>query len=139
MSKQSRTKFFDFIILTVILIIITSISYPLYKNHITSTQRSEAKIALFNLVGAMERYYATNKTYKTATLNKNKDTDIAKYSLASGELYTFQIISQSDTDFTLQATPTGTQAENDLQCGNLKISKFGEKSISGSGPLHKCW
>ena len=135
----SKYIILDLLILIAILGIIFVIAHPLYTNHVISTKRLEAKISLLNLAASLERYHSKHKTYKTATINTDATTDVLANDMTIDNLYKISITSSSSKDFTIVATPQATQAKEDLICGTLSITKFGEKNISGTGPISKCW
>ncbi len=137
--KNKRSKIYDYIILITVTIIIVIFAYPIYRNYVISTKRTEAKFTLLNLIGAMERHYSKYNTYKSATIDTDPATDVLGSNITIGNWYKVEIINQTDHDYILKAIPQNQQAIDDIKCGTLIISKFGEKKISGTGSLSTCW
>ncbi|NQY42535.1 MAG: hypothetical protein HRT87_04220 [Legionellales bacterium] len=138
-NTNKRLIRYDYLIITVVILIIAIVAYPIYKDHVIYTKRTEAKFNLLNLVGAMERHYSKYNSYESATIGTNPTTDIINNEMTVGNWYKLEIASQTDHDYTLRAIPQNQQAIDDTKCGILTISKFGEKRISGQGPISKCW
>ncbi len=67
------------------------------------------------MAARMERFYAENHTYATATIGTGATGVIESAATASG-YYTLAISSQSASAYTLTATPAGAQT-GDTICG----------------------
>ena len=53
--------------------------------------------------------------------------------------YVVSISSVAANTFVLQATPQGSQASRETECGTLTLSQNGTKTISGTGKAATCW
>lgn len=138
-NVSKKIKIYDSLILILVVFIIIAVAYPIYRNHVIAMKRSEAKLALYNLAGAMERHYSKYNTYESATIATNPATDIRANNLTIGSWYKLEIAYQTNYDYIIKAIPLKEQAYDDTKCGVLSITKFGEKRITGKGPLSKCW
>ena len=136
----------ELMIVVVIIGILTAIALPAYNDHVISARRADGQASLLDLYARMERFYAENNTYATATVNTAPATDIitdpaggtAGTMPSPDGFYNLTITAQSLNAFTLQATPVGDQT-NDLICANLSINSLGQKGESGTGTLTTCW
>jgi type IV pilus assembly protein PilE len=113
-------------IVVAIIGIVAAIGYPSYQNYVQKTRRAAAQAALTEAAAQQEQYFLNFKTYAPtmATMNMPTTTDDGYYVLS--------VSSASGTTYTLQAQPTGTQADDD--CGTMTLSKGGSKT-----PATGCW
>ncbi len=121
--------------------ILAAVAYPVYTDSITKSRRADAKAKLMEVAQRQERFYTERNLY-TATLSE--------LGYASGTLrsdsgyYTITVAATSGAgntianSFTLTATPTGSQA-NDEKCRNFTLTHTNVKGISGSGTATDCW
>ncbi len=126
--------------------ILVLITYPSYLNHLTRARRSDGQAALIDLANRLERYYAEQNTYQTATLGSgNIATDVLTNNLSAENWYRLTIISQTAATFTLAATPRSFQAANDRTCQTLTFTNLGTKGIAAGpsgeprGTINQCW
>lgn len=116
-----------------IIAILISITLPIYTSHIVKARRADAAIALTDLAGRMEQYYATENSYQDATLENLKINPAAWHNY-----YQLSIKASKDS-YTLRATPIGDQAQKDQLCATLMLDQIGNQSISGVGTVDECW
>lgn len=129
----------ELMIVIVIIAILAAIAYPSYTHYITDTNRSAAEACLSEYANYMERYYATNLSYK-----QNKDGDENALPALDCETqtkdnYTYEIAKSSDTTYLLQAAPRNAQASRDTACGTLTLDQTGQRGITGNGKVSDCW
>ena len=123
--KNPGFTLIELLIVLVIIGILGTLSYPLYSEHIVKMQRTYAIAALTNSAGYMEEYYVLHNTYSGAMLN-----DVNYYHIYP---------TATDDTYILHAEPTGKQIEADVLCGSLTLDQDGNRDITGSGSIEKCW
>lgn len=131
----------EILVAVTILAIIAAIALPIYQDKIYKGRRADAKTALADLGNRMERYYAQNNTYATATIASGvSTTDVLASAASAGTTYTLSIVSAGTTatTWTIQAAPTGAQSSDTL-CGTLSLTSTNVKTISGTGTASQCW
>ena len=125
--------------------ILASVAYPIYKNNVLKARRVDAQCTLMAFANAMERYYAQNNTYLGAAFSGG-NTGVPGVFSATAPLgggaasYELTINTVTATSYTLMATPMGNQ-ESDL-CGGLTLSDLGVKGIVNAAnglSVNACW
>lgn len=125
----------ELLITVAIVGIIAAVAYPSYLEQVRKTKRSECGGALMSLANAMERFYTVNNTYEGAATG-GADTGSPAVFVASCPVdggtatYNLTIQAAAASTYTLQAAPTGSQAED--KCGTLTLTNTGLKGISGA-------
>lgn len=118
---------FELLIVLVIIAILASISYPIYRYALIKTHRIEAKLALMHLANSLENYYLKNNSYRGATLSKchsHEMTDKKFYKLS---------IKTDKNSYQLIASATFS----DPECSRFMLNQLGERTSSGSSK--HCW
>jgi type IV pilus assembly protein PilE len=122
----------ELMIVVAIVAILAAIAYPSYQSQVRKARRGDAQAVLLELAQWMERYYTTNNSYTGAVL------PFAKSPKEGGDTYyNIALSTLAANNFTLTATPAGTQASD--PCGNLTYTNTGVKGRSGTAPLDTCW
>ncbi len=112
--------------------IVVAVALPMYNQHIQTTRRTEATIALQDLAAKMERYHTMNNTYATVA-------NPAALDVSNTTNYTLSIPVKTANTFTIQATPiTGSTQASD-GCGNFTLTQAGVIGVSGSVSANDCW
>ncbi len=136
-GKAYRHRGFTLIELLVVIAIIAIlaiIAVPSYQAHMSKTRRIDGQAALLDLANHMERYYAQNNTYASATLaSNNATTDVLQSDESPQQWYILSITEQTATNYTLQATPQATQGKHDKKCQSLTLNHLGAKGLT-KGP-----
>ncbi len=137
----------ELMIVAVIIGILVKIAIPAYSNSVLQGHRADAKSALLDLAGRMERYYTINNTYASATgatlgYSSAFPVYIPSNTLAGAD-YQLSIFSQTATGYVLQATPVNSQT-NDGQCWGYQLDNFGQQFNFASAGLATaavsgCW
>lgn len=117
-----------------VIVLICTLSYPIYGHYQVVARRHRVVMALKGLVNRMNEYYSLQGNYKKANahiLNLDEFNKIPGYKL--------QIVRHANQHFTLSATPVGEQSEKDKNCGTLSLTDSGGKYITGPGSVKDCW
>ncbi|AKS40637.1 type IV pilin protein [Wenzhouxiangella marina] len=122
-----------------ILAIVMAIAIPSYSNYVIRTNRTEGKAAIMDAAQALERCYSRFNRYNDAA-NCTVVTPLGGDGIGSETgTYLVTSVAMTGTTYTLRATPQGTQATRDTECGNFQITHTGQRSISGTGTVEDCW
>lgn len=127
--KHQRSRGFtltELMIVVAIIGIVSAIAYPSYQSYTQKTRRAAAQAALTEAAAQQEQYYLNMKTYATSMAGMNMPTT------TDGGYYDLSVTAANATTYTLQAAPTGTQADDD--CGTMTLTKGGSKT-----PATGCW
>jgi len=125
----------ELIIVIAIVAILVTVALPTYQKQVRDSRRADATAVLMQARQMMERYYAKNYTYNSATIS-----DIPSKSPIDGdaEYYRIELSRQSAATFRLAARPQGDQVHD--SCGTLSINQAGIKMADGSASnVDKCW
>lgn len=121
----------ELMITVAIIGILASIAYPGYQRYVQDARRAEAKSALLEVAGAMERCRSANFTYENCAAadqvvtSRNADLDFYVLSIDGDAV--------SRNAFQVAATPNGPQASD--RCGTLTLGADGERG----GADDNCW
>ena len=126
--------------------ILASIAYPAYTDSVRKSRRGDAKAALLENAGFMERYYSTNFRY-TATAGTAgcpalpvqclpREVASASCSTDSRVYYTISgSCPNTNITFTLTAAPQLGSPQASDTCGSLTVDQTGARTPTTSG----CW
>lgn len=119
--------------------ILTAVAVSSYQDYTVRAQRADAKTALLEVAGWMERNYTATGAYNVTaagTAIGASDTPITQSPREGTARYNISFTAApSATAYTVQAVPTGTDAE----CGTLTLNQQGTQTESGSGTVADCW
>jgi len=122
----------ELMVVVAIIGVISAIAYPSYDKYMKKSRRSDAKVALTNIVDREERFYLQNNTYTAALgasgLNLTATTSDEGY-------YTLSVTAASPlTGYTATATAVaGKPQANDTGCTVLTLDSAGVKTPTA------CW
>ncbi|MGO9446745.1 MAG: type IV pilin protein [Thiobacillaceae bacterium] len=137
---QCGMTLIELLIVIVIVGILAKIAYSSYAQSVLKSNRSAAKTALLDMAGREERLFTTTGTY-TATLANlgyvaGASTPVPS---ASSHYYDLSVAASTQTTYSLQAVPVGSQA-NDTQCGTFTLDQLGDQGMTGgTGTAVTCW
>ena len=136
----------ELLIVMAIVGILAAVAFPSYQNSVNKGHHSSCEGALVGFAGAMERFFTTNGTYigagsvaSGAIANALGAPTIYSSSCpldGGSATYNLTITAVGPSTYTLQAAPTGAQA-NDT-CGTLTLNSQNIKTASG-GSVAECW
>lgn len=125
----------ELMVVVAVVAILVAIAVPSYSDAVRKSKRGQAKADLVELAQRAERFRTINGKYdgfwdnvSTSDRNSPRTGDVA-YQVTEVE---------TDTTFTLTATPQGGQA-NDTRCMTLTLDQAGVKTESGTGTVADCW
>lgn len=113
----------ELLIAVAIIGILAAIAIPSYQGYVERSNLTEAKSALMDAAGQMERYYTSNYKYSGATVSVDLSDD-NPYSIGSPSIYS------SGAGFVLSATGSGRVPDD---CGTIWIDSLGQRG-SGTAP-----
>lgn len=143
-SKKYGFTLIELMITVAIVGILAAIAYPSYQEQIRHSRRSDCAGKLIELASIMERRFTLSGSY----------TPTPSLGTAAGDIFPSQCPVDGGTatyilgffgaptasTFTVQATPTGSQASD--KCGTLRLTNTGQKSINGASAgltVRDCW
>ncbi len=132
----------ELMVVVAIIAILSAIAYPAYTSYLTRTHRAAAEACLSEYSNYMERFYTTNLAYdQDQAGNANVLPALAcAHSSQTGQFYSYALLpAATTTAYTVKATPKGGQLSRDTACGSLSVDQTGNRTISGSDTVAKCW
>jgi type IV pilus assembly protein PilE len=117
---------------------LAAIAIPSYRAYVLRATRAEAKTALLARAGDFERCFTRNNSYLNTPPNSLCSVTAALPD-NSGAHYSIQAVAITQTTFSIQAVPTGTQVK-DTKCGSFTLDDKNNRGISGAAAnLQDCW
>lgn len=125
--------------------ILAAIAYPSYQQYVLRSHRSEGMALLSEAAARMERYYAQNSTYATATPNRLGLTSTANATTVNSTngYYSLSLGTPTATTYNLSATPQNAQRSD--TCGTLTLDSTGLRGAAGTtatanaATVTSCW
>lgn len=139
--KQKGFNLIELMIVVAIVGILASIGYPLYKDQVDSTRRTDGKTKLLEVLKAQERFYSANNAYVTTLTSigypvATVPSDEGFYGITAAQCAGPIALTQC---IDLSAAPTAGGPQTSDDCGTLSIDSRGNKRKTGTLPLAKCW
>ena len=135
----------ELLVVLAIVGILMLVAVPTYQQQMRSVHRALASAELLSLLAGQEEFLAQNRQYASnlSLLGYEDPYAIDERGVrvgadSSARTYLLQMTIEEAFAYTLQAIPRLRQAA-DTRCATLSLSWTGEKSISGTGTVHRCW
>lgn len=138
MSRQRGFTLIELIITVAIVALLAKVAYPAYTKYVARANRSAAVSLVMSLASRQEQYNLDARQYASSL----SDLGAAVIPAEVARFYTITLAADNTAappTYTITATPTGSQATLDAQCGTLSINQTGAKTVSGAGPVGSCW
>ncbi|MFY8350269.1 type IV pilin protein [Pseudoalteromonas sp. SSM20] len=123
MQRQMGFTLVEIMIVVAIIGILTALALPAYTEYVKESRRVDAQQYLLQLSGTLERNYTRLGEYPTEDSITPETSDY----------YAYKYSRDSDTSFTLSASPKGAQSDD--KCGDLSVNQQGATTAS----LDTCW
>ena len=118
----------EVIIVVAIIGILAAVALPSYRESVKRGDRASARAALLEAQQFMERYYAANDKYASATLPPRLaavPNESVRYNLT---------VTSTVNAYTVTATPVSAD-----KCANLTITHTGTRGTSSALSTNECW
>ena len=126
--KQRGVTFIELLTVLVIIGILAAIAYPTYRDQVRRSNRTEARVALEQTAGALEKCYTRYMAYNDG--NCPVATSVsggAGFNTNSG-FYRISSSTLNATQFTLTATAQSTGGQtSDTACATLSLDQTGTR------------
>lgn len=136
----------ELLVVVIIIGILASISYPIFRGSVIKTHRADGKDAIMRAAALQERWYTENNEY-TGTIGNIGGPDSRE------EYYSISVqrgdISGTSCDtsgtslyncYVLTAAPTSEGGQDqDAECASFVLNSFGQKTVTGTLPAADCW
>ena len=131
--KQRGVTFIELLTVLVIIGILAAIAYPTYRDQVRRSNRTEARVALEQTAGALEKCYTRYMAYDDAANcpTANQFNGGATITTQRG-LYQVSAPTLNGTQFTVRADAQGAQA-TDTACARIEMDQTGRRTPAG------CW
>jgi type IV pilus assembly protein PilE len=133
MRKQRGVTLMELMVVVVVIGILASIAYPSYRAQVRRSNRTEARVALEQTAGALEKCYTRYMAYNDNTNCPTANQFNAGATIATPRGY-YQVSAPTlnATQFTVRADAQGGQA-TDTGCTRIEMDQTGNRTPAG------CW
>lgn len=130
----------EVMIVAAIISLLAVIAFPSYAEYVRRGYRADAQAALLEAAQFMQRFHSAHDRY-----DRQRDgtaaslpAEYAQAPRAGAARYTIALSAVSATRFTLEASPTGSQAGD--PCGAFVLNSLGQRTVKeASRPTADCW
>jgi type IV pilus assembly protein PilE len=133
LRKQRGVTLVELLTVLVIVGILTAIAYPTYRAQVRRSNRTEARVALEQTAGALEKCYTRYMAYDDAANcpTANQFNGGATITTQRG-YYQVSAPTLNGTQFTVRADAQGPQA-TDTPCARIELDQTGRRTPTA------CW
>lgn len=132
-NKNSGFSLVELLIAVAVVGILAGIAANMYSQNIIESNRTEARSALQQAAGTLEKCKSLYGSYNNANCN------YADFTTESGYYDITEDGTITDTTFTLTARPVaGSRQTGDDDCTSLTLTNTGVKNGTGNDPT-ECW
>jgi type IV pilus assembly protein PilE len=138
-TRQRGVTLMELMIVMVVVGILASVSIPAYRTYMMRINRTDAKRELMSVASTLERCFTRSGSYRR--VNPLPDATPCVVFPRNTDAGTYQITplgALGDTTYTLQATPTGGQAD-DAKCAVLTLTAASVQGTTGTLTAQQCW
>jgi type IV pilus assembly protein PilE len=130
--KQRGVTLMELMTVVVIIGILASVAYPSYRAQVRRSNRTEARVALEQTVGALEKCYTRYMAYNdTANCPLADQLEDGSFNTPKGH-YQISAPTLNATEFTVRAEAQGGQT-SDTGCTRLELDQTGNRTPA------TCW
>jgi len=131
--KQRGVTLMELMTVLAIVGILAAIAYPSYRDQVRRSNRTEARVALEQMAGALEKCYTRYMKYDDAAScpTANQFDGGGSFNTPKG-YYQISAPTLDDTEFTVRADAQGPQA-SDTGCTRLELDQTGNRTPAS------CW
>lgn len=123
--------------------ILAAIALPAYQGYLQRAARAEAKSALLENAGFLERNFSESYRYHKDSNGDDLVLPVLRVPRDGGaQMYaiTLDSTATTTTTFRIVAAPVAGSAAAQDACGSLTLNQLGQKGVSGaSRPAGECW
>ena len=132
-NKNSGFSLVELLIGIAVVGILSAVAANMYSQNVIESNRTEARSALQQAAGTLEKCRSLYGSYTNANCN------YADFTTESGFYDITEDGSLTDTTFTLTARPAaGSRQTGDNDCTSLTLTNTGVKNGTGNDPT-ECW
>lgn len=138
MRAQNGFTLIELMIAVAIIGILAAIAYPSYSEYVVRSNRSAAESFILGVANKQEQYMLDAREYASALATLGMSGVPSEVS----RNYAISLTADNAATppaYVITATPTGTQAARDTQCGAVTVNQAGTKGESGTGAVADCW
>lgn len=134
----------ELMIAVAIIGILAAIALPAYTDYIRRSNRAEARSALQQVAGFLERRFNETNSYASVDNAALAAAALDKVPASGGQRYAITVAAvgglPAGTSYVLTATPMGTMAGD--ACGAFTLSNAGARTANGvsdAATMERCW
>lgn len=136
-KKTTGFTLIELMIVIAVIGILAAIALPAYNQYIARGKRAEARVAILQAEGWLERFYTENNRYTTAVdTNTTFNSRFSSIPSSGAANYSITLVVSTES-FTITTAPLGPMAGD--KCGTYLKSSAGSLSVtSATLPLADC-